>query len=675
MSWLVRGANGGNGVSNTSFSVPLPAGWQQFDLLVMVAALANSGTPTITTPSGWTLIDSQAASSPRAYFLYKIAGATESNPTWLVSVSGGSYAASIVAIGGVNTSTPLDTHGTNRTSSTSTSQVTPSITPSQNNSLIVAAIANASSSLPFGTVTTTSPFTQQDSQATSPGLGTDEAIATDVQVTAASIGATFTTNSAVASLFTAAFKPLPVTPAVLGSVTANGVSSATIALRSPHLFVVTVNGVSSATAIVSTPVRLGAVTANGVSTATIDLKVPQVTKRDGQRAGALLDPSVTLQLHSPMPGARKLISQRFSTNQTGLVITTSVERGFESCTIGFPIRDGDVMRTAWLPMPVLEYQDYGHATVADGVSTLFVGRTAQQPQFIGGNIRAVIASGYWDALNDGYYESSDATLTTTGVVIQSIILQLTPYVTLDLNNWNDPNIQHAPNEFDGQRGGSAIDSMLKEGSGDGSLYDLQFWSDQNDRIIARLMSRVPPLVPDYEVPWYPDSNVVSIAYDPSQIYSHVRASYTTPGGVATVTAWQPDLSDTTFLDANGYQRRLEINAGQKTQVGAEQLRDTTQALQSVPQWGGTIRVSSQYPMFYRGGNVPVIRRSVVSGQWVGVRRLDVLLQIQKSGWNATTDSLTLDVTQGMTRRSLQQKIVETVAAVRTGRNPVTGAPA
>lgn len=410
------------------------------------------------------------------------------------------------------------------------------------------------------------------------------------------------------------------------------------------------------------------------ATATITAIGGIVTDRSGLRSGERVNPLVTLRLHTPLPDAAALIPVRFATPQTSLVITTSVERGFESCQIGFPTRENGIMRLAWLPEPVLEYRDYGHAVVADGTQPLFVGRTSQAPQFVGGQIRAITATGYWDALNDDYFASSDATVTTTGAVIRLMLTSLMPWATIDEEYWQDPGVPHAPSEFDNQRGGQAIDSLLKEGSSDGSLYDLQFWCDQNGASVVRLVSRTPPAVPDYEVPWYPDAQVVNLGYDPTQLYSHVRARYTPAGGSETVTDWQPALTDTSFADVYGLTRKLELAAGQKTQAGAEQLRDTTQALQSTKQWGGTIRSSQPYPLYYAGSQIPVPRREVVAGQWLRVLGLDVLLQIQRTQFDVTPDTLQLTVSQGVTMRTLQQKIVQTVESVRAARNPISGAP-
>ena len=83
-----------------------------------------------------------------------------------------------------------------------------------------------------------------------------------------------------------------------------------------------------------------------------------------------------------------------------------------------------------------------------------------------------------------------------------------------------------------------------------------------------------------------------------------------------------------------------------------------------------------------GNGKPVTRAHVRAGRWLRVRgltqndgRTPILLQIQQAVNDLTNDTLELTVARGMTQRSLQERTVETVGAVRTGRNPVSAAKA
>lgn len=214
MSWTIRTANGTTGslAGGTAFTIPLPTGWQQGDLLVMIVSInTQTSTYTVTPPSGWTLIDDDDTGAPRSYFYYKLAGATESDPSWNTSLGSGFnvvYSGSISAAAGAKSTTPLDTHAVLVESSVTTTHTTSSITPSQNNSLVVAAIGTNTGSTGPGTLTTNSPFTQQDTQATIGTTSSWDGISSDIQATAASISATFaSTSSTIGSKFIAAFAP------------------------------------------------------------------------------------------------------------------------------------------------------------------------------------------------------------------------------------------------------------------------------------------------------------------------------------------------------------------------------------------------------------------------------------------------------------------------------------
>src|SRR5574337_88007 len=420
--------------------------------------------------------------------------------------------------------------------------------------------------------------------------------------------------------------------------------------------------------------HFGAASLSGTTTLTVAGQV--VTDRSGQRSGGLVPASVTLRIHTPQPGAVPLIGLDFATPQTTLALSTSVERGVEACQIGFPNRTSQERGVpGWLPKPVMQYRPMGHITVSDGAGILFAGRANQQPQYIGGDIRAVTAQGYWDALNEREYANSDTTLTTSDAIMQEIITSFLPYATIDLSQWTHLGIQHAPSEFTNQRGGQIVDSLVKEGSALGVPYDLQFWPGQDGKLLVRLVARVAPDRPDYECDWIPDTQVVNVNPDYSQLFSHVRVAYTPAGGSETLTSWQPSLDDTTFWETWGFIRTITLNAGQKSQVGAEQWRDTQQAMLSRLQWAGAINATRQYPLYAAGTRVPVSLRRVRSGQWLRLRPLDDLLQIQKTRWEAMSDSLEMSVSSGLPQRSLQQKIVETTDAVRSRRNPLSGAKA
>ena len=120
-------------------------------------------------------------------------------------------------------------------------------------------------------------------------------------------------------------------------------------------------------------------------------------------------------------------------------------------------------------------------------------------------------------------------------------------------------------------------------------------------------------------------------------------------------------------------RTLTLSLGQKTAAGAEQFRDTQQMILSQRQWGGTIRVSPGYPLRIAGTEIPAEIDLIQAGQWIELSGLDELLQIQRCEYDYANDTATLTVSQGITQRDLVGTLIETTDAVRSGRNPVSGA--
>lgn len=393
---------------------------------------------------------------------------------------------------------------------------------------------------------------------------------------------------------------------------------------------------------------------------------------------------ITFQFYAPMPNVGpQLASQRILGTDINCVITTTRSHGFESAQIGFSWRAGSLDQIGWLPKPLDAYVDFGHVTVSDGAAMLFQGRASKAPKIVGGRIMGFTAAGYWDALNDGYYYSDDDTVSTSDTVIRDILLQSIGYVSIDEQNWTMLDVVHAKSDFNGQRPGAAIQTMLNEGSG--TPCDLQFWDGPNGTVVASLRDRTAPEIPRYRMPWVPDTNVVGVTYDPQQLFGHVQTIYTPDGGTETATDWAPDggtlLVDHSFADIWRVDRALQISGGQLTAAGAVQLRDTTYAVQSQRQWGGTIRCSALHPLQSIDG-ATVTRSHVRAGEWLILDGLtddadsqNVLLQIQQTQYDVMGDTLQLTVSQGMTLRSLDQRITETMDATRSGRNAVSGAKA
>jgi len=147
-----------NTCSATTWTINKPTGTVQND--VMIAAITFGQNPTVTPPSGWTLIkrvdnlDASGYSSTAVY--YKVAGASEpASYTWTLSVAG-CMASWIASYYNVNTSTPIDVNNGQTNNSYSAPNYTfstPSITTNYGSEMIVAAFGT------FGGIYTWTPPT------------------------------------------------------------------------------------------------------------------------------------------------------------------------------------------------------------------------------------------------------------------------------------------------------------------------------------------------------------------------------------------------------------------------------------------------------------------------------------------------------------------------------------
>jgi hypothetical protein len=128
---------GQNSGSGTTITVNKPSGVVDNDFLIL-AIVSSPSTVAAQTPSGWTLqsIVSDAPRDQRLTVFTKTA-ASESS-TWVVTYdSSVTTFGVIVAYSGADTTTPLNTKAS-AVGSSSTTQTTPSITPSVDNCKIVA---------------------------------------------------------------------------------------------------------------------------------------------------------------------------------------------------------------------------------------------------------------------------------------------------------------------------------------------------------------------------------------------------------------------------------------------------------------------------------------------------------------------------------------------------------
>lgn len=121
----------------TTLTIPAPGGMAPGD--VMVAGITVGGTPSITPPSGWTLVrlDATAEFDLRQAVFFKVVGSEPANYTWTFSQNQAA-AGGIHAYAGVDNASPINAHGGKIDSfGRTTSIIAPSITTTVSNSMLV----------------------------------------------------------------------------------------------------------------------------------------------------------------------------------------------------------------------------------------------------------------------------------------------------------------------------------------------------------------------------------------------------------------------------------------------------------------------------------------------------------------------------------------------------------
>ena len=164
---------GGNNGSDTTIVLNKPAGIQAGD--VLIAAVAVRGVPTVTAPTGWTLIRSDSnGSSMKTLSYWRVATSSEpANWTWSFS-SARAAAGTITAYTGVNTSNPVDVHSGFANTTDSTQILAPSVTTTGVNERLIGIFS-------IMKVTAIAPPTgMQELAETSANNGTDPPVAIEI---------------------------------------------------------------------------------------------------------------------------------------------------------------------------------------------------------------------------------------------------------------------------------------------------------------------------------------------------------------------------------------------------------------------------------------------------------------------------------------------------------------
>lgn len=386
------------------------------------------------------------------------------------------------------------------------------------------------------------------------------------------------------------------------------------------------------------------------------------------------DFSVTLSqpygLGSGVEGAPVIRELLLDGRQVLVRYTTELPGGFGRLQVGGTgVVDGEPRRM-YLPSRYAELPPLAHVRVSQGAGTVWEGRVIRPVLSGAGEPVGFEAAGYWHAMTDGEYQSSDAAASTTGPVLVDVIANVAP--ALVIGEIEDPQIPHARADFDGRPGGAIWQQVISEGMNDGTPYDLAVWEGRRVYGAARIV----PDQPDYVVD-LGDGTEVEVDWE--SIFWRVRVRYSdVTTGTEALTAWSEEPE---IIRQFGVRRELTLDGGQLTSAGALALRDTYHRQHQRPRY--RVRVSRRDGRGLRralGGEVPpwLIR----AGRWVQIPQLrdasgrPERYVIVRTEYQSGDDALTVDLNDRYgDGDQLIRGLQAVAAAVRTGSNPNSGARA
>lgn len=146
----------------TAVTSNLPSGVTGADLMLMMVSFGSGATPTtINTPSGWTLLDNINGTSIETAIFYRFFVAGDSAPSFTLSTSR-SWCSHSTAFRGVDTTNPFGSGGTDHSQqaqASSTTYVTPTLTPSEANAMVVSTFGGKVATGSTETITVASGWT------------------------------------------------------------------------------------------------------------------------------------------------------------------------------------------------------------------------------------------------------------------------------------------------------------------------------------------------------------------------------------------------------------------------------------------------------------------------------------------------------------------------------------
>lgn len=389
----------------------------------------------------------------------------------------------------------------------------------------------------------------------------------------------------------------------------------------------------------------------------------------------------TVRLFYPLNGGanRPLIpSFAFDSLETAITFRTSIAGGFHSLEVGYPVMRGGQVVPAYLANPIDRYVDYAHVEVYAGATLVWEGRT-DQPTYRRGQIVGFKALGYWSALDDAIYDSSDTTDTPSGTLLHDVVSFTHPHLSFgNSEQYGEPGVNHTPAEISGANGtpaGQIAEQIRNEGGTDGYRWDVLYYEGP----ALWLKSRMPPAVPDYAVAW---DDTVDLQPDSAlNRRGAVTVVYTdATAGTADATS---EAESTTFEGRYGFQRGIILEGGTLSDTAANQYRDVFLAEHEKRRWAGTItrengaglelfRGGLRSPWFVRAGEWALVKGCVdEDNQDAHVLHLITETEYSHDG---ETERLTVKIgDEPVSGADLFRNVRGDLTAFRAKRNPLTGA--
>lgn len=376
------------------------------------------------------------------------------------------------------------------------------------------------------------------------------------------------------------------------------------------------------------------------------------------------EPQFTVRLFGTLGSAQSgvaLDTITFAGSDVSFEFTTEIPGGFGGANVGGMIQQDNQLIPAYLPDPVTELPPFAHVEILAGMDVVWEGQATEPQLDSAGYPVGFQASGYWSALGDTEFESTDTTAVTSGEILRDARPTFLHLGTGE--QFEPPQVEHAPADFDGMTYGQIWDAIVKEGDGLGNALDLMIW----DNRVVWAHRRIPPQVAHYRVD-LGDSGLELNEVPWSEAVGRVRTRYEDSVGDTQETEW---FEASAFVGTFGRQREKTLEGGKLTAAQAAGVARVYLAQHSIRRYSGTLTLPDNHGLATLDGGMrpPWLIRA---GEWVEVADIGMMV-IHSTSYDSARRSATLQI--GEQRRDWQRflrRMQETTEAVRANINSTTG---